>query len=79
MIAMPPGWHFDEQARTLTAPNDWKIEGRMHAGRMRLVLSLMQGGATVAPNPNGGWDGVAQIVERLAKSGAKFAAVSGKP
>jgi hypothetical protein len=130
MIALPAGWHFDQAAMTLTAPDDWKIESRMHEGRTRLLLSLTQSGARVAPNPNGGWDfeasgkrhyvplagwtvdnkgalliatdgwrhaggrvlrydgsggtvgirtasGVVQIVERLAKSGAKFAAVSG--
>jgi hypothetical protein len=130
MVALPAGWHFDQATMTLTAPDDWKIESRMHEGRTRLLLSLTRHGARVAPNPNGGWDfeasgqkhyvplagwtvdnravlliatdgwrhaggrtlryagsggavgirtanGVVQIVERLAKSGAKFAAVSG--
>jgi len=131
MIAMPAGWQFNEQTMTLTAPNDWKIESKVHEGKTRLLLSLTQTGAKVAANPNGGWDfeasgkkhyvpltgwtvdnknalliatdgwrhagglalryvgsggavgirtasGVVEIVERLAKSGAKFAAVSGK-
>jgi hypothetical protein len=131
MIAMPTGWQFDQQAMTLTAPPDWKIESKMHEGKTRLLLTLTQKGAKVAINPNGGWDfevagkthyvplagwtvdtktvsliatdgwrhvgglrlryagsggavgiraanGVVQIIERLAKSSAKFAAVSGK-
>jgi hypothetical protein len=129
MIAIPQGWTFDQSNLTLTVPNDWKIEQLTHQGKRRIILTLTQTGAKVAPNPGTGWDfevqgtkhviplagwtvdkekayliatdgwraeggqklryqgsggmvglrkasGTVSIIERLAKSGAKFAEIS---